>query len=131
MLTENDVVNHVEDYLIANGYKILKKATTNQKGIDIIAVKSNRQLYVEAKGATSSKSTSKRFGKPFSNSQVSTHIAMGVLYAMLNRNAEIDFAFALPNNDDHTKMIERIAPSLKILGVKVYFVSNNGEVKGF
>ncbi len=131
MLTENEIIDFVADYLRSDGYTIIRKATTNQKGIDIIASKNNRKLFVEAKGATSSKPHTRNYGKPFSNSQVSTHISMATLYAMieLNKDSEIDFAFALPHNDDHTRMITRILPSLKKLDITVYFVSENGEVK--
>jgi Holliday junction resolvase-like predicted endonuclease len=131
MLTENDVVNYTANYLELIGYKIERKATTNQKGIDIIATTKNETLFIEAKGATSSKKKTKRFGKQFTNNQVSNHIAMAILYAMieLNTNSEIKFALALPDNFDHTEMIKRVSGSLNKLAIKVFFVSDTGKVR--
>lgn len=132
MLTENDVINYLANHLETDhGYFIQKKATTSQKGIDIIAIKNGKKLCIEAKGETSSKIQTKRFGKPFTNSQVSTHISMAILYIMLeiNKDADNDYAIALPDNLDHRNMICRLLTSLKQLNIKVYFVDIDGKVE--
>ena len=66
MLTENDVVEAVALYLSGSGYSIESTCTTGQTGVDIVAIEtaSGRRLRVEAKGGTSSKDHTERFGKP-------------------------------------------------------------------
>ncbi len=68
MLTENDVVRAVAHYLSQDGYEIVSQLSTLEHGIDIeaVSVKSGKRLLAEAKGGTSSKQTTRRFGKPFS-----------------------------------------------------------------
>lgn len=70
MLTENDIVENLSKFLKLKGYTISQQLTTNQTGIDIIAENESEKLYIEAKGETSSKETSNRFGKPFNRKLV-------------------------------------------------------------
>lgn len=55
MLTENDVIDKFSLKLETLGYTIEQNLTTVQHGIDIIACKDGVNLYLEAKGETSSK----------------------------------------------------------------------------
>src|SRR5574341_2644059 len=78
MLLEFDVVNAVCVELESRGYTIRQKLQTTQRGDDIHAVKQTptvRELFVEAKGETSSRKTSGRFGRPFDTAQIKTHVA--------------------------------------------------------
>jgi len=52
VLTENDVIDAVCDYLEAAGYEILQRSHTKQKGTDIIAKRPEGpgRLLIEAKG---------------------------------------------------------------------------------
>lgn len=71
MLSENDVIQLVCAELEQNGYIIEQKLSTNQTGIDIIAISPDGVFCgVEAKGATSSKINSSRYGEGFNTSQV-------------------------------------------------------------
>lgn len=65
MLTENNIVDILSTYLEKVGYDILQKLWTGQKGVDIIARREGQKLFIEAKGETSSKSYTNRFGKLF------------------------------------------------------------------
>ena len=67
MLTESDVIATVCDYLRAEGYEIRQQLTETEH--DIIAVRGDETLLIEAKGETSSKEGTNRFGKPFKRSQ--------------------------------------------------------------
>lgn len=71
VLDENEVVEIMSNYLRKIGYSIEKSVTTRQKCIDIIACKEEEKLYIEAKGATSSKKESKNYGQLFSSSHKS------------------------------------------------------------
>jgi hypothetical protein len=77
MLTENDVVESMCGYLEDAGYRILKRCNTAEKGIDIVALLPDvsRRLLIEAKGETSAREGSKRYGRPFDGAQVRVHVA--------------------------------------------------------
>ena len=67
-LTENDVVDAVCSELRARGWTIESRASTTERGVDVVARGPKRAvLRVEAKGATSSKASTARHGHPFSS----------------------------------------------------------------
>lgn len=82
MLTENDVIDAVCRTLLERGWETTSTATTRQRGDDVVAKKGRVTMLVEAKGATSSKSNTARFGVEFSPGQVRTHVAVAVLRAL-------------------------------------------------
>ena len=63
VLTEDDVVKAVCDYLRSRGYQIERCFATNEKGSpDIIATKGAERILAEAKGETSNRPGSGRYG---------------------------------------------------------------------
>ena len=137
LLTEDDVIDAVCEFLEGRGYEIAQRARTTQRGIDIVARKSSarpRELYVEAKGATSARAGSARFGRPFDSAQVSVHVAEAFYTAAVatTRNAQRDevlSAMALPDNDLHRKFVRGIQPVLDRLKIGVFWVSPSKEVR--
>ena len=127
MLTENDVVRKVTAYLEDDGYKILQSLSTLDKGVDIIAEKDGQKLYIEAKGATSSKEDSNRFGKGFNKNQVKIHIAMAILASMkvLSIKGHAKAAIALPDNQAHREIVKDIKNSLNTLSISVFWVGKD------
>ncbi len=126
MIYEDDVVEAVCRLLRDHGYTIESKATVSQHGEDIIAVRGDRRIVVEAKGESSSKEHTKRYGKPFTKAQVFDHVAKAVLKAM--RIASTDDAtpaVALPDNGHHRDEIERAQPALRRAGIGVFWVSDD------
>jgi len=134
-LFEDHVVDAVIKYLKNYKYTIIDFSHATETGDDIIAVSPNNQkkVFVEAKGATSSKSGSKRFGKPFTRGQVTTHISVSLYRAIdmkLNRNWEqVLSGIALPNNEHHLNIIRKIEPSLESLEIELFLVSNDLSVE--
>ena len=132
MLTENNIVEYISEYLEENGYKIEQALTTSQHGIDIIAHHPEKGFcFVEAKGATSSKKDSSRFGKEFNANQIRTHVGVAILksYQTLQENSSAEVVIALPNNAGHKKVIHSIHEPLKKSGIKLYFVNKDGSVE--
>jgi len=133
MLTENDVVRILGNYLKAEGYEIIQSLTTSEKGFDIVAKINGVTLYIEAKGETSSKENTKRYGQPFSKNQVKTHVAVAILASMkvLSKvdHKPKEVAIALPNNENHRDLIESIKPTIKKAGIKVFLVGKNSVAK--
>lgn len=131
MLTENDVVDSLTDYLQAKGYRIIQSLSTSEKGVDIIAELKGQTLYIEAKGETSSKEGTKRFGKPFTNSQINTHVSRAILTAMkiLESQPSGDqtiSGIALPDTNRHNKLINSVKTSLQQLNIQIFWINQKG-----
>lgn len=77
MLYENDVIEAVCKYLKDQDFNMLSKCTTTEKGDDIVAkhLFGKYNLYIEAKGETSSIERTSRYGKPFTDKQMLDHVA--------------------------------------------------------
>lgn len=137
MLLEFDVVIAVCNELESRGYTIRQKLQTTQRGDDIQAIKqtlSTRELFIEAKGETSSQKTSKRFGRPFDAAQIRTHVAEALFKAAstLSRKhsgTEIKAGIALPNTDRHRATVDAIQPVLNQLGIAIFWVHQSGGVE--
>lgn len=129
MLYEDDVVAGVVAHLRTDGWEIESTALATQHGDDIVATRNGERLVVEAKGEGSSMSHTKRYGSAFSKQQVSTHIAVAVLRAMRVVSEGISTAaIALPAIDSQRHAIDRVAPALSKVGIRVYWVSADGSV---
>ena len=137
VLFESDVVNAVCTELQARGYQIIQKLRTNEQGDDIIAVKQAapvRELYVEAKGETSSRKGSRRYGKPFQGAQIRIHVGQAFYKAAAvlstkGEGVEVRAGIALPNTKGHHSIVDKIAPVLNQLGIAVFWVQEGGEVQ--
>lgn len=127
--TEDDVVLAVRAHLEANGWTILSQALAHQRGDDLIAERNGVRIEVEAKGAGSSKPSSKRYGQEFDASQVNDHVGRAILRALKVVSAgKARAGVALPDNAAHQRELDAIKQALDQLGVGVFLVSENGEV---
>ncbi|MDC8001486.1 hypothetical protein POV26_10575 [Aequorivita todarodis] len=128
MLTENEIVEKVSDFLKTKGYKITQRLTTNQHGIDIIAETETEKLYIEAKGETSASKTSNRYGLPFNRNQVKSHISVALLATMkvissLPAGNKTKVGIALPDTEEQRKVINKIIPALNKLEIRIFWVT--------
>ncbi len=128
MLTENRVTELLVIYLGNNNYSEIKALTSTQKGVDIIAISpKKKKILIEVKGDTSANENSKRFGKLFTKNQIWNHVGVAILKTMLDMgkpvNSEFEFALALPFS--HKDLILKLESSIKKLGIKVFFVSED------
>jgi len=129
MLTENQIVKKVTEFLKRKGYKIKQSLNTTQKGIDIIAQNNSEEIYIEAKGETSSLKNSKRYGEPFNKNQVKIHISAALLATIkvISKKPSGDktkTGIALPDNNEHRSIIHEIKPILKKLDIQIFWVDN-------
>jgi len=137
MLTENDVVQAVVGYLRENDYFIERALSTAERGIDIVAVnqRTKRKLYVEAKGGTSSKKTTNRYGKPFTPGQAKVHVSVALCCAAHLYQHSVadgaDVALAFPDGIVHRDLVQNISRALQVLAVGVYFVDEDKKVQVF
>jgi hypothetical protein len=129
MLTENDVVDAVPKHLANDGWVVRQTRTTSQTGIDILAEKNAESLAIEAKGGGSARVGSARYGKEFTANQKRTHVAVALLTAaQVLSDGKHRAALALPEDTEHSRLIARILPTLRKLGIQVYFVRDDRTV---
>jgi Holliday junction resolvase-like predicted endonuclease len=133
MLTENQVVDAVCEFLLSQGWQIDSKAQTTQKGHDIVARKDRTILIIEAKGETSDRKGSARHGKPFDSAQCRDHVANALFSAAeafqisLPLNKRL-LGIALPKTKMHQKLIDQIKVALDVLEIAVFWVGQDKKV---
>lgn len=130
MLTENDVIDAVVSYLKGKGWNIDAISRTNQRGIDILAKKGRSSLAIEAKGGTSNRRGSSRYGKPFTTSQKLDHVSCALYTAVsVVSDGKHRAGIALPSDAKHMDLITRIKPALKALKMIVFLVDDDRTVR--
>lgn len=134
MLYESDVIDAVARYLQKRGWAILRKALPTESGVDVIAEKGRQQIWIEAKGETSSRVGSRRYGQPFNRSQVWDHVAKAFYVAAAHSEKEISGriiqgALALPDTTLNHNFVDAIAKARKQLGIPVYWVKGPRSVR--
>lgn len=132
--TENDVVSAVERHFERHGYTVRQVRRTTERGTDIVAARRGEVWYVEAKGGTSSKPHTRRFGKPFNLGQINSHVSRAVFTAMAMVSNPPDgkrtrAAIAVPDDKGHQAVVGRVAPALRRLGIQILWVTPGREVR--
>jgi hypothetical protein len=134
-MNENGVIAAVCVYLKARGWHITQQLHTSEHGVDVVATHaaSGRKCYVEAKGSTSAREGTRRYGKPFDGNQITVHVARAVLTALKLRTeypdrTAADVLIAVPDERRHRSHLKAIAPVLGAVGVGTLFVADDGTV---
>lgn len=128
---ESDVISCVCEYLEKKGYCINQRLNENQRGDDIIADGDGSRCFIEAKGETSSKKGSSRYGRPFNSSQIGVHVAKAFYRAaqMQEENPYLcKVGIALPATSEHRRTVAKISKTLKLLRVEVFWVNADKSV---
>lgn len=134
MLTEEHVIDAVCDYLTRQGYRIDQQCGTTQHGVDIIAThpRSDVVIRIEAKGETSNRPGSRRFGKGFNRAQTGIHVAAALYAAIATKDAHSSpndwVGIAFPATNHHKEFVGRIQATLKTLRIAVFWVDRNRQV---
>jgi hypothetical protein len=134
-LDENAVIAAVCDYLSLKNYDVTQRRHTTEQGVDIVAKnrESGSSLYIEAKGGTSSREGSARYGKGFNSTQVYDRVAKAV-YATLCLRAEYpdrvnqEVGLAFPDTPQFRKRLEPIRNQLSDAGLVVFLVDVDKRV---
>jgi hypothetical protein len=135
MLYEEDVIDAVCNHLQNTGHTIKQRLRPNQRGDDIIAIEasSGHEVYVEAKGETSSLSTSKGYGRAFDTAQCRDHVANALYKAAATlqkapASVTRHVGIALPDTACHRARIGDIADILRRLRITVFWVDAQKNV---
>ena len=136
-MDENEIVAAVCDHLTTIGYQILERRHTREQGVDIVAKNPEEggKLFIEAKGGTSSRTGSARFGKEYSVVQVRYCVAQGVftgLHMRCNHPDQSDkIALAFPDTVKFRKYLKQVEPALGKLEIGVYLVKPDRSICSF
>ncbi|MFA5162246.1 MAG: hypothetical protein WC421_08365 [Elusimicrobiales bacterium] len=125
-MDENAVIDAVCQYLKIEGYIIESVLTTTQKGIDITARHEQKGvLLIEAKGGTSSRRGSARYGLSYTETQVLDRVARGffTIAELKNKYPNASVALAVPKTPYFLKYLARIEKSLLLLNCQVLLVN--------
>ena len=131
-LDENAVILAIGKHLMLSRYEIKQQLSTTEHGVDVIAEHpvSKVRVLVEAKGGTSSRLGSKRYGKPYTQNQVFDRVAKGIFTCLQLRTEYPDkhmvrVILAIPEKPSHfKKYIESVASSLEPAGIEVWFAQD-------
>jgi len=131
MFTEYEVITSVCNFLESHNCCINQQLNENEKGDDIIAVnQTNQRIYIEAKGETSSKKGTNRYGKAFNSSQILTHISRALYRAISMREKySSHVGIALPETKNHLLEIQNINNTLQEIKIEVFWVKADGTVR--
>ncbi len=133
MLYEDDIVGAVCEYLIGRGFEIERKCAAKDRGDDIVARHpTGWRLYVEAKGEGSSAEGSNRYGRTFDSGQVRHNVSVAFYRAAVTRDlgdgAGRVAAMAFPDGPEFRKRVAAVAPSIRRLGLVVFWVGGDRSV---
>ena len=136
MIYEDFVVNSVAKHLRERNYETLEQANVNKSGIDLVMKQrvTKQAIFVEAKGQGSSKPSSSRFGKEFTESQVFDCVAKAAFKAMETQNRD-DFketdisCVAFPLTEKFRRWQGKIRQQLATMHIVTFWVEADGSVQ--
>jgi len=130
VLSEDAVVDACCKHLEKKGFSILSKAYGSEHGVDVIAEGEEFKVLIEAKGSTSGRKGSNRYGLPFNSNQVFDVVAKAIFKAMTNRSSSSYsdgdvLAIALPDTPLFRHYHERVSHSLAQIQLVTFWVSES------
>lgn len=128
---EEHVIAQVCRFLVSTRCSITKICGAKEKGVDIDALSPDGKLRIaiEAKGETRVKADSMEGPKPFHRSTVYSAVATAYFCASVRASEGCLAGIALPKNNAYSKQIAPLLPSLKKLGIEVFWSLPNGAVE--
>lgn len=128
--TEDEIVIKLKQHLEEVGWNIDSFCLGQKQGNDIVASKSNTTLIIEAKGARAGDNSPTKKREHFDSGQIKTHFGKALVKVLEEKhiNPKAKFAIAHPDDNDIRKSIGHLLPFLKTLGIKHFWVSENGLV---
>ena len=129
-MDENEIIEALATFLRARGYFVRQRLLTTERGVDLIAQRAEDgpKLWVEAKGGTSSRSGSNRFGKPFTEGQVLDRVSKG-FYAVAKLRSEHprpdEVALVTPDTHWFRKHISAVSSIAAELSITLWVVQRD------
>jgi hypothetical protein len=132
LLGEMDVIQSVVEYLESEKRYTIEKVVRSviDRGTDIIvnSPKLKALLMIEAKGQTSSKKYTSRFGDEFSKNQKEDHLGRALLRSLQYISQGKMAGIALPADNEDIGLVQSLKPALERLGAIVFLVKQDKTV---
>ena len=129
-LTEDEVVVYLSNWLQSKGWTITEKCTGHTHGIDILAEKDGKKLFVEAKGARGNPKSHVTTREYFDSGQLKTHLGKAIikLLELKSKYPGNLYAIAQPDDEYLREHLEHIIQELNKLGFMIYWVKSAEEI---
>jgi len=130
-LTEDETVEILMKHLEKDGWRIESHCLGQTHGCDIIALKLEKKLFIEVKGARAGDNSPTKKREYFDSGQIKNHFGKAIVKTLEDKylNPKSKFAIAHPNDNQIRATIGHLTPFLKTMGIKHYWVSKNGNVE--
>jgi len=130
-LTEDQTVEFLMKHLQNEGWQIESHCLGQKHGCDIVAMKLDKKLLVEVKGARAGDVSPTKKRAYFDSGQIKTHFGKAIVKILedKSKNPKAKFAIAHPDDSSIKRAIGHLTPFLKTMGVKHYWVANDGVVR--
>ena len=130
-LTEDETVEILMAHLEVQNWTIESYCLGYQRGVDIVAVKDEVRMYVEAKGAKGNPNASQTTRKHFDSGQIKDHLGKAIVKSLETQNEFPNALVAIAHPDDKyiRKVIGGLIKNINKTGIIHFWVSENGDVK--
>jgi hypothetical protein len=134
-VNENHVIAELKKHLLERGYEFVSECSTIMQGIDLVMRKDEREIWIEAKGKTSSRENSNRFGKEFNDAQCHDHFSRAFFKACqmrdeaVQRGKDVHVAIAFSHTKHYQKYCDRTKATRKELGIALFWVKGIGVIE--
>jgi len=123
-LTEDEIVKLLMQHLISQSWTIESFCLGQQRGYDIVAIRSGKRLYIEAKGAKASDNSPTKKRKFFDSGQIKDHFGKALVKSLETRIKYPDalVAIAHPSDIDIRRTIGSTVVLLEKIGIMHFWV---------
>lgn len=131
-LTEDFAVLAYIDHLKSEGWQIDSFCTGTQRGIDIVASKNGKRLFVEAKGARGNQTNPNVVRSMFDTGQIRDHLGKAIVKVLELHLKESDATLVIlhTNTDLIRGIVEPIGQQLKdSMGIEFAFINPDRSVE--
>ncbi|MGB5818770.1 MAG: hypothetical protein WBG90_04735 [Saonia sp.] len=129
-LTEDQTIKILIEHLKKEGWFIEGFCLGQKRGVDVVAIKDGRRLYVEAKGAKASDNSPTKKNEFFNSTQIKTHFGVAIIKSIKTQNQFPNDLIAIAQPDDLylKKVLDGVVPKLKKLNIIHYWVNPDRTV---
>jgi len=132
-MLEDEVVNKLSRWLTKKGWSVDNLCLGHAHGNDITAVKDTEKLFVEAKGGRGNPKSPVTTREKFNCSQIKTHFGKAIVKMFEERHKNpgpgVIVAIAQPDDKYIIKCLSGAIPGVINAGIKLFWVSDNGDVR--
>ncbi|SOC15096.1 hypothetical protein SAMN05880501_10834 [Ureibacillus xyleni] len=133
IITENKLIDALEEYFTEHGFSVITKAKNRAPGIDLALFKNGVTLYIEAKGSVRNEYDTDPTIKPFTRNSVRNYVRKQIT-KLMEREEKGDgknafYIAAWPETPTYREEVNKKAKALSRLGYLHFWVQEDWSVK--